>query len=190
VIKEPESTLAPELTLGHLWSEDVVKWYWDFGDNSVIDSINPDPTHVYTKAVMNNGYYNFNISLNVKNQFGCVDRMNREITIKPVFSFFIPNTFTPNNDYPNDVYFGKGRGISEYKIYIFDRWGLLLWQCESNGDFKEWDKDNGDGMPAACKWDGLYLGRTVQEDVYVWKVELKNIFGERFNYVGHVNVVK
>ena len=190
LIREPENLFAPELELGHLWSNDVVKWYWDFGDSSSVDSVNQDPVHTYRNSVLNNNYYYFNIKLNVKNQFGCMAKFNREINVKPLFSFFIPNTFTPNAESPNDLYFGKGRGISEYKIVIFNRWGIVIWECESNGDFRDWDKENGDGMPAACKWDGIYQGRNVQEDVYVWKVELKNIFGDRFNYVGHVNVVR
>ncbi len=190
LIREPENLFAPELELGHLWSNDVVKWYWDFGDSSSVDSVNQDPVHTYRNSVLNNNYYYFNITLNVKNQFGCMAKFNREINVKPLFSFFIPNTFTPNAESPNDLYFGKGRGISEYKIVIFDRWGIVIWECESNGDFRDWDKENGDGMPAACKWDGIYQGRFVQEDVYVWKVELKNIFGDRFNYIGHVNVVR
>jgi gliding motility-associated-like protein len=190
VIKEPDNTIAPELDLGHLWSYDVVKWYWDFGDQSPVDSVNPDPSHAYRVAALNNNFYNFNIALTVKNQFGCVSRVSREINIQPSFSFYIPNTFTPNNDLPNEQFYGKGRGISEYKISIFDRWGLLLWTCESKGNYQDWDKDNGEGMPSACKWDGIYRGAPVQEDTYVWKVELKNVFGDSFNYVGHVNVVK
>ncbi len=30
----------------------------------------------------------------------------------------------------------------------------------------------------------------VLEDVYVWKVELKDLFDRSHNYVGHVSVVK
>jgi PKD repeat protein len=190
VISEPEDLLMPELTLGHNWSNDVVKWYWNFGDDSGIDSMNLDPKHVYTKAVFNNNYYKFKVALDVKNQFGCIARLDREFNIKPVFSFFIPNTFSPNDNPPNDAFYGKGRGISEYKITIYDRWGMLIWQCESNGDFKEWDKENGEGLPSACKWDGNLKGRPVQQDVYVWMVELKNLNGDSFNYVGHVTVIK
>ena len=190
VIKEPDNSLSPEITLGHMWSNDVVKWNWNFGDNSPPDSLSVDPSHSFKPAILNNNLYKFNVTLNVKNQFGCVARINREMNIKPSFSFFIPNTFTPNGDFPNDQFFAKGWGISEYKIYIFDRWGLLLWQCDQEGDYREWDKDNGDGMPSACKWDGIYHGVPVQQDVYVWKVELKNIFGEKFKYIGHVNVIK
>ncbi|MBN8701697.1 MAG: hypothetical protein J0M08_01405 [Bacteroidetes bacterium] len=31
---------------------------------------------------------------------------------------------------------------------------------------------------------------TVQQDVYVWKVQLTDIFGKRHNYVGHVSVIR
>ena len=190
VIKYPESLLFPELELGHLWSNDVVNWYWDFGDNTPIDSTHQDPVHSFRNSVVNNNFYSFDVTLKVKNQFGCIAKINRGIDVRPLFSFFIPNTFTPNRESTNEVFFGKGRGISEYKMYIFNRWGELIWQCESKGDYTEWDKDNGDGMPAACKWDGKYCGSPVQQGVYVWKVELKNIFGDLYNYIGHVNVLR
>ena len=35
-------------------------------------------------------------------------------------------------------------------------------------------------MPAACQWDGKLFGKTVQQDVYVWKVRLTDIFGKNF----------
>jgi gliding motility-associated-like protein len=189
VTEDPDNTLNPRLSLNHNWSNDVVKWYWDFGDQSPVDSVHKDPTHIYKNVLMNNNFYNFNLNLKVQNQFGCIARISREINIKPSFTFYIPNTFTPNG-FSNDKFFGKGKGISEYKISIFDRWGEMIYECESHGNSNEWDADNGDGMPSACKWDGNYQGHIVQNDVYVWKVELKNILGETYKYFGNVNVVK
>ncbi len=47
-----------------------------------------------------------------------------------------------------------------------------------------------EGMPSMCKWDGTYKNGEVQEDVYVWKVELTDIFDLKHQYAGHVSVVK
>jgi hypothetical protein len=55
-------------------------------------------------------------------------------------------------------------------------------------------------MPSVCKWDGIVVpggvdmngksGQLAQEDVYVWKVNLTDIFKKQHNYIGHVSVVK
>ena len=52
------------------------------------------------------------------------------------------------------IYYFKFINIYEYDFYIVDRWGEEI--------FHSSDINN--------KWDGTYLGRPVQVDVYVWKV--------------------
>ncbi|MFH1004857.1 MAG: PKD domain-containing protein, partial [Bacteroidota bacterium] len=184
----------PVFAFFNLWSSDVVKWYWNFGDSSPIDSIRETPVHSYSYTVTNNDFYSYTISIYVKNQFGCWDTIARTIEILPEFSFYIPNCFTPNNDFVNEMFFGKGRGIKEYKIWLFDRWGNMIWSCDYKGKNIAWDKLGQDGMPAACQWDGkVEAGMTnevVQQDVYVWKVQLTDIFDKKHNYIGHVSVVR
>ena len=73
---------------------------------------------------------------------------------------------------------------------LYDRWGNLIWNCYKEGNTNSFDDGNSEGMPAAYKWDGTYKGDVVQEDVYVWKVELTDIFDLKHQYAGHVSVVK
>jgi len=53
-----------------------------------------------------------------------------------------------------------------------------------------------DDLPQSepCRWDGKVDGgfseSRVQQDVYVWKVHLTNVFDKEFDYVGTVTVVK
>src|SRR3990172_8357987 len=68
---------------------------------------------------------------------------------------YTPNTFTPNGNGVNEFFFGKGRGIKEYDIWIFDRWGNLIWDCHYSGSNTGWDVKMMDGMSSACKWDGI-----------------------------------
>ncbi|MBI2271140.1 MAG: hypothetical protein HYU69_12410, partial [Bacteroidetes bacterium] len=100
----------------------------------------------------------------------------------------------------NEYFFGKGRGIKEYGIWVFDRWGNLIWDCQYAGKNTDWDRMGQDCMPSACKWDGKVMpggadlnsnsGNIAQQDVYVWKVKLIDIFDKKHNYVGHVSLVK
>ena len=90
---------------------------------------------------------------------------------------YVPNAFTPNSDGENDSFMAKGDGIKDFKLYVFDRWGNVIFF--SNDIMKG--------------WDGRYLAKgadIVQEDVYVWKIELKNYKNQPFNLAGQVSLLK
>lgn len=188
------SVNSPNFAFCDLWSSDVVSWSWDFGDGSAPDNTNTDPTHSYSATVTNNDFYAFNVCLFVETIHGCTDTICKTVEVIPEFSFYIPNCFTPNGDSINDVFFGKSRGVKEYSIWVFDRWGNLIWDCHYEGKNTQWDNSGQDGMSSACKWDGIVegggSGQIVQEDVYVWKVLLTDIFDKKHTYIGHVSVVK
>jgi hypothetical protein len=136
----------------------------------------------------------------VQNQYGCWDTVCHPVELVPEFTFYIPNTFTPNGDFINEFFFGKSRGVKDYDIWLFDRWGNLIWHCHYEGKNTDWDMHHQDGMSSACKWDGVVQNQgmdmngqskqLVQEDVYVWKVRLTGIFEMKHNYLGHVSVVR
>jgi len=113
----------------------------------------------------------------VTNQFGCSDDTSETVIVDPEFTFFIPNAFTPNGDGKNDFFFGTGIGITSYQIWIFDRWGNLIFTAD--------DINHG--------WDGTVQGKSgqiCQEDVYVWKVALTDVFDKKHKYIGHVSLIK
>ncbi len=93
---------------------------------------------------------------------------------KPLFTFYIPNAFTPNGDGINDEFFGKGESIVEYDMWIFDRWGAIIFHGK---DLNE-------------KWDGKANGENVQQDVYIWKVRFTDINNKKHDYIGTVTLVK
>lgn len=183
-----------------LWSQDVTQWVWDFGDGSPTvsgnssNNSNTSPVHSYSAVATNNDYYTYTVCVYVENVHGCYDSICHEVNLLPEFSFYIPNSVTPNGDFINDVFFGKSRGVKDYNIWLFDRWGNLIWDCHYSGKNVEWDKFKQDGMSSACKWDAKVesggSNQLVQEDVYVWKVRLTDIFDKVHSYIGHVSVVK
>lgn len=69
------------------------------------------------------------------------------------YTFYIPNSFTPNGDGINDVFYAYGNNIIDFKLLIFDRWGERIFETN--------DIRNG--------WNGKYKNDDVQIDVYVWK---------------------
>ena len=187
------SVNSPEFSFSDLWSSDVTQWVWDFGDNTS-DNTSTNPVHSYSATATNNDFYIYTVCLFVQNVHGCYDSICHNVELDPEYEFFIPNCVTPNNDNINDLFFGKSRGVKDYNIWLFDRWGNLIWDCHWAGRNIDWDDLGQDGMSSACKWDGKVEGGNsntlVQEDVYVWKVRLTDIFDKVHTYIGHVSVVK
>ena len=170
----PASMFDPKVTLTNGSSPDVVYWNYHFGDgDSSVSTKVKSPVHLYP-AIASKSYI---ATLFVRNADGCVNRVEHPVEIGPEFTFYIPNAFTPiRDDGTNDTFFGKGVGIVEYHIWIFDRWGNMI--------FNTTDINTG--------WDGrANNGQDVaQQDVFVWKVQLKDIFGKMHHYKGTVTLVK
>lgn len=89
---------------------------------------------------------------------------------------YVPNAFTPNGDGLNDVFIPQtAENLKEYKLFIYDRNGMLVFQSD--------DISKG--------WDGRARGDEMgKEDIYMWKIELKNSKGDRENMMGYLNLLK
>lgn len=77
------------------------------------------------------------------------------------------------------MFFPSGHGIDEtdYHMWIFDRWGNMIWKSSTWGE----------------TWDGKANGgsKIAQIDTYVWKIEVKEKDTPTVHHlVGHVNIVK
>ena len=109
---------------------------WNFGDppfNGV--SYLENPIYTYNEP----GYYDVTL---VAENGPCVKDTSYELYIKPVFSLYLPNSFTPNGDKLND-YFPwdpccvKGENFSDFEIFIYNKWGNLVFY--SNDKLNTWD---------------------------------------------------
>jgi gliding motility-associated-like protein len=91
---------------------------------------------------------------------------------------FVPNAFTPNGDGLNDVFMPQtNESFKEYKLYIFDRLGNTVFVSD--------DVQNG--------WDGhtqVNGAETVKEDIYMWRIEIKNNKGEKEHMMGNLTLIK
>lgn len=145
-------------------------YMWSFGDST--NSTITDPAHLYDHE----GHYL--VTLIVTNQDGCIDSVSNEIKIKAAYTFYAPNSFTPNGDHKNDIFLplGTGWNDSTFELYIFDRWGN---QCFSSKDPQQ-------------GWDGkANHGKEIAEiDTYTWKVELDDVFKKHHSYIGHVTIIR
>jgi gliding motility-associated-like protein len=146
---------------------------WNFGDpQSNTGSNASNPCHTYSDT----GRYC--VTLAVRNSFGCPDTVEYCLDVLPDVTLFVPNAFTPNGDGFNATFFPQGVGIdaSDFKMWIFDRWGNMIWSTTTWGE----------------GWDGKANGgsKVAQEDVYVWKIRCKDLTGKVHDRVGHVSLIR
>ncbi|MBC7383055.1 MAG: PKD domain-containing protein [Bacteroidia bacterium] len=153
-------------------SQDYTKWWWYYGDLSSLDSLVQNPTHSYDEVTAQT----YATYLIVSNQYRCKDTAYMQVEIGPEFVFYIPNAFSPNDDGVNDFFTGKGIGIEKFELWVFDRWGEMI--CYSDD--------------IAKGWDGKVQGKSgvEKQDVYIWKVKLKDVLGKKHEYVGHVTLLR
>ncbi len=168
----PASVLDPRVTLVNGSSADVVYWNYHFGDGDSISPSTPSPSHLYPDKASTT----YTATLFVKNADGCTNYIEHLVEIGPEFTFYIPNAFTPDGDGTNDFFFGTGIGIVQYDLTIFDRWGNLIFHSEKLQDQWNGKANNGDEIS--------------QQDVFVWKVKLTDVFGKKHHYMGTVTLVK
>jgi gliding motility-associated-like protein len=167
----PAGVLNPVISFIDKSSVGVNYWSWDFGDGTTLASSTANPVHTYPAT--DSSYL---VRLDVQNTQLCAGTVSYTVKISPDFTLYIPSAFTPNDDKINDVFGAKGAGILEFQMLLFDRWGNLIYTID---DINK-------------TWDGKVNGKAdlVQEDVYVWKVRLKDILKKEHNYIGIVTVMR
>ena len=147
-------------------------YVWDFGDGSGT-STDFSPSHTFPDET---GTYT--ITLTVFSDIGCSDVTEQTITMKEELLFYVPNTFTPDNDDYNEVFkpiFTSGYDPFNYHLTIFNRWGEIL--------FESYDAEFG--------WDGTYGGTIVQDGTYIWKITVKKSYvDDREEFMGHINLIR
>jgi gliding motility-associated-like protein len=95
-------------------------------------------------------------------------------------NLYIPNTFSPNGDGMNEVFYPRGRGIEKIKsMKIFSRWGQLLYE-----------KTNFLANDVNAGWNGKKAGQLVTPDVYVYMIELVCENGNIITWKGDVTLVR
>ena len=120
-------------------------------------------------------------TVSVANTFGCVATDTVRVHLQCANSVvFIPNTFTPNGDGVNDIFYPRGVGIKSVNyLRIFDRWGELVFE---KGSFPIDDKRSG--------WDGTFRGKALPTGVFVYTTEMICDNGELFTLKGSIMIVR
>jgi gliding motility-associated-like protein len=108
--------------------------------------------------------------------------MENAVTVIKGGQVLVPNAFSPNlngsgNDQSagkNDIFLPLVRGVTEFDMMVFNRWGELLFHSK--------DPDMG--------WNGYYNGKLCQQDVYMYKISAVLENGEKIVRMGDVNLIR
>jgi gliding motility-associated-like protein len=129
------------------------------------------PAHTYP-TTMDSGSYT--VTLLVVNEFGCIDETELDVYITPHISLYVPNAFSPNEDRHNNTFRAYGENIVKFEMHIFNRWGQEI--------FYSAVMENG--------WDGTFMGKQVENDVYVYKIYYEGLDGTSGTPSGSVTLLR
>jgi gliding motility-associated-like protein len=154
-------------------STGAIGYSWDFGDGQT--STLENPSHVYSEI-------NSNIlaTLTASSPFGCTSSFSVVILYIDETVFYVPNTFTPDEDEFNQTWgpiFTKGFDPFNFNVTVYNRWGEIIW--ESND--------------AEGRWDGSYgaNGLKCPQGVYTWRIDYKPLeTDEKLTISGQVNLLR
>ena len=120
-------------------------------------------------------------SVHVVDVNGCETRDSVSYFINKKRNIFIPNAFSPNGDGMNDLFMvNGGKDVAEIKTFrVFNRWGELILEYNN---FPPNSFDYG--------WDGRLNGKDLNENVFVYLVEVLFVDGWVETYSGDVTLLR
>jgi gliding motility-associated-like protein len=144
---------------------DYYLWSWT-DDTGIVSSTLINPTATFNSA----GEHQ--VTLYALNASGCTDSITRIIYAGAANDWFIPNTFTPDNDGKNDIFRVRGKGVVTKEMNIYDQWGSLIYHGGSD-----------------AVWDGKVNGQVVQNSTYMYKITIEKD-SEQSVVNGAITVIK
>ncbi len=143
-------------------------FFWDLGDGTTSNQ----SSFYHTYSDKDTGRYLVNLS--VANQYGCTNTSSIWLVVRPDGTFYIPNSFTPNDDGKNDVFKAFGMTVQEFEMNIYDRWGKIVYSSK--------DINNG--------WDGNVNNERALDGTYAYIIIYKDITGIRHSRSGTITIVR
>ncbi len=139
-------------------------WLWFFGDGDGTNIQNP----VYNYALGGD----YEVTLIVTDQLGCVDSLSKTITIAllPV----LPTGFSPNGDGENDIFIIRGGAFQSVDFKVYNHWGEQVFSSSKQED----------------GWDGTFKGEEAPIGVYTWTFVVEIANGRIVKGSGDVTLIR
>ncbi len=92
------------------------------------------------------------------------------VKIKPNYTLFVPNSFTPNGDGLNDLFLPLAQSVKEYDLTIYNRWGLKVYNSQQ----------------LELGWDG----GSEPQGAFNYVIQVTTLAGEQKIYTGSVTLYR
>jgi gliding motility-associated-like protein len=120
-------------------------------------------------------------SLAVTDVSGCVLRDTVSIRVTDNSRVYAPTVFSPDAAAPNNRFFLSGdRGVRLIRhLWVTDRWGERLFETKN---IPPDSPDEG--------WDGMFRGKIMHADTYLFWAEIERIDGSTFQKTGSFSLIR
>jgi gliding motility-associated-like protein len=160
------------VTIPATYSSNVATWMWQ--PNATLSCADcPQPVA--------SPKFNTKYRVDVVDSNGCANRSEIQvIVICKNANVFLPNTFSPNGDGSNDMFYIRGRGLDRVKsLRIFNRWGEVVFE-----------QQNFPVNNPLYGWNGKHKGNKPHPDVYVYQVEVFCENSQIIRFEGNVALIQ
>lgn len=161
-----EIQITPEI------SSDVTDVSW-FPSTGIMDRKYPSIT---VKPIQSLEY-----TIRAKNAGGCTaeDKVAVYVLCDNA-NIFVPNTFSPNGDGTNDIFYPRGSGIFKIlSIKVFSRWGEVVFE-----------KSNFSANDQSAGWNGSFKGKQLPSDVFVYIMQVLCDNNSTLTFKGNIALIR
>jgi gliding motility-associated-like protein len=164
--------LGSNVTLQTKGSSDIVSYAW-----TPFDGLSCSNCAAPVASPSRNTFY----QVTVVSDHGCEASDTVSVNVRcDNAQIYMPNTFSPNADGHNDVFFPHGKGLSVVqRLRIYDRWGEVVF-----------DRSNIQVNDRNAGWDGTFRNQPLKPDVFVWILNATCTNGEPLELKGDVSLVR
>ena len=152
-------------------SQNANTYVWSFGEGTTSTETSPSFTYPQEEA-------SYTVTLIALSANGCLDSIRKVVVIGEGLIYYVPNSFTPNNDGINDEFLPvltSGFDAASYQLTIFDRWGEIVFETKE----------------LIQGWTGAYENELVQSGVYIWHIQFKHKDNDVIETAeGHVTLLR
>jgi gliding motility-associated-like protein len=141
-------------------------WHWNFGDGSEAGGM--QASHLFP------GVGIYQVMLEVISEKGCPGSVIKPVEVVEEFTLYFPNAYTPNGDGINDLFTGIGTGIEVMELFVYDRWGNVVYKTN----------DYGSG------WDGTVSGTHAGEGIFTYLANVTDLNGIRHSRKGTFALIR
>jgi len=129
----------------------------------------------------------FEIQLMASDTAGCASYFRGFIEVRDEFRFYIPNSFSPNEDGLNDVFYVNFTYPPvKFDFMVFNRWGDVVFKAKDYKDVWMGDKLQGDYQDNE-HYKGSYY---CEPGVYIWQLTTRGVERDEKTYRGTVTLLR